>query len=199
MKLPIDIIVSAAKFEALPILSSLKKIGPRIKHIEIGVGAINAAKNAAQLAKACKGKHVLFIGSAGIFGKFSGVQLFKGKSVEWLPTGAREGLGYSVPKDNLFITLPKPHLMYADIHSAHIICSSTVSLICKNNPKSKIPALENLELFSCAQEISESAKSFSVVLGITNKVGKSSHEQWLEHWKEASQMIANYIINTTRL
>ena len=150
-------IIAAAKFEVEALKNVLEQLGFTPEVHVLGIGALNAAKNARPIAEACRGKNVVFVGTCGSFNHFSKPYLVTGKEVHWLPSISTIG------------TLPEQYA--AD------------------------QCVENLELYSCAAEISAKAAEFSVVLCVTNTVGPDSHSQWKQHFLSAATETAEYFKN----
>jgi hypothetical protein len=186
-------IVAAARFEVEPLKNAIEHLGFSPEVHLVGIGAINAAKNARTVAEACRGKNVVFVGTCGTFGDFSKPQLITGSEVHWLPTGDRMGFSYTVKDSAPVFTLKRPLPAVSALPQRKIICGPSVSKIAKL-PDGYIPAeyVENLELYSCGQEIGAKAGWFSVVLCITNAVGPDSHIQWKENFANAATETAEF-------
>ena len=187
-------IVSAAWYEADATVSALKAASIHHVQCELGVGSIKAAKNAAAVAEKCRGKNVIFIGTCGIFAEFSSVKIVRGSTVEWLPACVRNGFAYSVPSEQGPFNLPLPLQTFVDLQPVNVICSSSISLSPVPTPARPILCVENLELFSCYEELSTSGNSLTVLLGITNRIGPNAHPQWTANHKIAADQCANLII-----
>ena len=91
------IITSAAKFEIEPLLAKMMKQAS-IDWVFCGVGVLAAAAAGQRLQSSCRGREVLFIGTAGTFGTFKKVELCHARTLHWSPTCARVGLSYAVDK-----------------------------------------------------------------------------------------------------
>ncbi len=189
------LLVSAARFELGEILASLPQ---GVSSFECGVGSINAAKHAKELGRAVAGKHVIFVGTAGVFGDFASPTLMRARDVHWEPTGVRIGSAYTVngtaPAFDLSV---KP--CFSDIFSAlpgcSVICSPEISLVpAPSAVKTSLPRVENLELYSVAQELAASSKTLDVILCTTNTVGEESHVQWKENFRKAANMTSRLIL-----
>lgn len=186
-------IVAAARFEVEPLKNAVEHLGyvPEV-HL-VGIGAINAAKNARLVAEACRGKNVVFVGTCGTFGEFSKPQLITGTEIHWLPTSDRMGFSYTVKDTAPAITIKNPLPSIAGLPSKKIMCGPSISKV-TTLPDGYTPHewVENLELYSCAQEISAKAASFSVIFCITNAIGPDAHVQWKEHFANAATETAEY-------
>ena len=61
------VLIAAAKFELDPLVGTLQEKGHTPEAKLTGVGALNAAKKARALGEACRGRHVIFVGTCGVF------------------------------------------------------------------------------------------------------------------------------------
>ena len=179
------IIIAAVDFEFSP----LKKLFPDAIFFEFGIGALAAAARISAAKSKFENKDILYIGTAGTFSKFENVEVVRASTVAWLPTCQRQNLSYSVEKNPL-LTL-NSHSQFASISPRNVVCAPNVSLV-DNLPAELTPknTIENIELYSVASHLLPIAKSFTAVLGITNAVGKNSHEQWKANFKTAANEIA---------
>lgn len=185
------LIVSAVKFEALPTLKALKRLGFRASYAAIGIGPLAAAKSAASVTKKAKGKHVIFLGSAGTNGAFSKPTLIRARQTVWSPLSVRMKWAYAIAGIYPEIALPRPPAWAKKLPGAKIACTSTITR--RRLPPSADRYLESLELYSCAAELVSAGKSFVAIFGITNALGPNAHSQWLENHKTVAQMTADYI------
>jgi hypothetical protein len=185
------VLVAAAKFELDPLSNSLQQKGHAPETKLTGVGALNAAKKAKAIGEACRGRHV---GTCGTFGPFTRPYLVRATDVLWMPTCERLGLSYTVKDSAPGAHLPEPPPWGKQLPGRKVICSPGISLVGKL-PDGLGPdqAVENLELYSCINELIANASSLAVVLAVTNAVGPDSHAQWRQHFAEAAGMTAEYI------
>jgi len=186
-------IIAAAKFEVEPLKNVLEQLGFTPEVHVVGVGALNAAKNARPIAEACRGKKVVFVGTCGTFGSFSKPFLVTGKEVHWQPTSDRLGFSYTVKDSAPMITLKKRSDLVQGLPEKSILCCpsiSTIGTLPENFTADN--CVENLELYSCAAEISAKAADFSVILCVTNSVGPDSHSQWKQHFLGAATETADF-------
>ena len=193
------LIVSAAAFEITPLTERLHRRGLDFTTAECGIGALAAAGRAAELAVAAKDRHVIFIGTAGTFGLFTGPRLCTASRIVWLPTCERLGLGYGIPRGTLHeVGLSPPQNAAVGLTAMTVICSPSISLqagftddlLAVLDP---VACVENLELFSCIKPLLASARSVDVVLGITNAVGSGAHDQWKKWHREAAEITAAHV------
>lgn len=187
-------IVAAARFEVEPLKNVVEQLGfvPEV-HL-VGIGAINAAKNARAVGEACRGKNVVFVGTCGTFGEFTKPQLITGTEIHWMPTSDRMGFSYTVKDTAPAITIKNTLSALSSLPARKIMCSPSISKVATlpdgYNPQDWV---ENLELYSCAQEISSKAATFSVVFSVTNGIGPDAHVQWKENFANAATETAEYV------
>ncbi|MEN9834889.1 MAG: hypothetical protein RL011_1082 [Pseudomonadota bacterium] len=188
------VVIAAAKFELDPLVSALQEKGINPTTKLVGIGALNAAKRARLVADACRGRHVVFVGTCGTFGSFSKMHLIRATEVLWLPTCERMRLSYTVKDTAPPIVLPPPPTYCGSLPERRVICSPGISLVSKL-PDSFNPdqCVENLELYSCISEIIGQAASLAVVLAVTNAVGPDSHTQWRQHFAGAAGATAEFL------
>ena len=177
----------------MPLLEVLEEHNISAKHIEIGIGPINAAANRSLLD--LKEKRVLFVGTCGKFGKQidtnSPIDLVSSSICKWSPPSTRtgqseliEGIENPIIFDNLSpISLQLPQKT--------VLCSPSVTIDPNLAPEEK-DCVENMELYSVAQELKKAA-SLTIILGITNVVGKTGREEWRLNYMKAASCTANFI------
>ncbi len=185
------LIVAAAQFEASPVLKSLEKIGVSADLFILGVGALEAARQSTKLDT--KGRDVIYVGSCGLFDNFNGLELVGVEKAVWLPTCERHGLSYSIKNTNPPVAFSQYPKWSENIERKIVICSPTISISPKL-PELFIPknTVENVELYSAANKLIE-AKSLSLLLAVTNQIGPTAHTQWKQNFKNASQVVADFI------
>ncbi len=190
------VVISAADFE----VSALKALcGNKFRYLSCGIGSLQAAKREAGLVELCEGKDVIFVGSCGSFGPFTGIELVTVRKVHWLPPCERMGKAWSI--ENLS---PPFEIQEAEISKSLpkkvLLASSTISKSAEIQDEMRslyeLPddgeLVENLELYSLSGLVGL-ARSFTVVLAVTNQVGPRGREQWSEHFIAASKITAEFI------
>jgi hypothetical protein len=189
------VIVAAAKFELDPLVHALEQRGHGPEPRLVGIGALNAAKKARGVADACRGRHVIFIGTCGAFVPFTKVMLIRATEVLWSPTGERMGLSYTIKDTAPPISLPEAPAWARGLPPRRVLCSPTISLVSKL-PEGLAPeqAVENVELYSCISEIAASCASVAVLLAVTNQVGEDSHTQWRQNFTLAAGQTAEFVV-----
>lgn len=188
------LLIAAAKFEIDPLTGTLEERGHAPEHRLTGVGALNAAKKARTIGEACRGRHVVFVGTCGSFGPFHKVSLVRATDVAWMPTCERMGLSYTVKDSAPPISLPEPPAWAKTLPGRKVLCSPSISLVSKLPDGCQPEAwVENLEIYSVVGEIAATAASLAVVLAITNAVGPDSHSQWRMNFTSAAGLTAEFI------
>jgi hypothetical protein len=187
------VIVAAAEFEIAPTREVLESMDEASSTEIIGIGALNAAKAAPRLIAACRQAYVLFVGTCGTFGTFDAPYLCTPSSVDWLPTAVRTRNAYSVSGTTPQISV-NPGPLTQSLPYKRVLCSPAISTI------ETLPAgyereacVENLELYSCVDEITKVASLFSCILTVTNAIGPLAHNQWQANFPHAAQMTADFI------
>ncbi len=199
-KWPYDVVISAAPFEIKALKEKILSLNPRSKTLWLscGIGSLKAKENASFLAEMSKEKNVLFIGTCGLFEPFRKLELFLVKHIHWLPTGVRLKKAYLVNSEKSYFNLKKNPLLPKNkkkLKELEVFCSPSISLSPTPKPKKQFAKFsgENLELFSCLKEIDESAKSLTVILGSTNKIGKTAHKEWKKNFLKSSYLCVEYL------
>lgn len=195
------IIVAAVRFEAEPLLQKLELMGMKATFVEIGIGAINAARASEKLQTAVKGKDVILVGTCGTFGKFSEPLLVRACRTLWLPACVRASIAWSIEGIDPPIDLPDPPIWAKSLPTATVICGPTIAksplipepIVEHLNLWNHSHLVENLELYSCIASLASSARSMVSVLGITNAVGPDGRQQWRHYFKTLATMTAEYI------
>lgn len=179
------ILIAAARFEAAPTMSFLADLGIPYTFIEVGVGAVMAARVATSLRSLAVERDVLFLGSCGTSNFFQASTLVTPREVLWNPSDVRRRSGYLVTNAEPGISLtPIPALTVVTVS-----CSGSITLQKEDEPD----IYENLELYSVAAALGGVCRRFSAVLGVTNELGPRAHEQWKAHFKNISDLTATHL------
>lgn len=189
------LIAAAAAFELEPLTTILTARRLDFKVFTVGIGALEAARNANALAASAANKDVWFLGSCGIFAGFNGVEVVEARSVSWLPYGLRTGKSYKIAGSMPSIPLPSAAISQTG-KKVDMLCSTTISLDpflpVGYDPKGYA---ENIELYSITGPVMETCRSFRAIFGVTNAVGRDAHRQWQANYREAAQACAYFIGN----
>lgn len=187
------ILICAAEFEALPTHKKLLAQGLNADILPFGIGALESAKMARELQELVRDKVTVYLGSCGTFGDFLEPHLVTTHHVSWLPTSYRTGQAYGVKGSDDDITWTPSDESSPDLPSKRVLCSpgiSTSAVLPEGFRKEEY--VENLELYSVAQEVASSSKEFHVILGVTNAIGPNAHEQWKANYQKVAEMTADY-------
>ncbi|MFK7826563.1 MAG: hypothetical protein AB8G05_20650 [Oligoflexales bacterium] len=189
------LIISAVQFEANPTLEMLEKHNIEHEYMEIGIGPINAAKSAATLKEKARGKNVIYLGSAGTFDDFSGPYLVTVNQVHWMPTAERMGTAKFMEDLHKPINIVKTGNF--DLSAKTVLTSTSVSLDASINLDLPLKSelIENMEAYSVAAELNETAESVDIIFGITNGIGPDGSKDWVKNFKKISTMTAEYLEN----
>ena len=185
------VILSAAPFEAIPLLDGLKALDQPFEYMSFGIGSIASAWCAQKLAEQCQNKNVVVLGSAGCFGPFKSPYLVKTKSIYWKPRCVSERMcelieGTDLPWDSRGKTL-----LSSDLPNVHVHCTPGISV---TSPTLLDPHIvENLEFYSL-KPVFEASQTFDSFLVITNAVGPLGRSQWKENFKEGADLTGKILL-----
>ena len=193
---PPYILLSAARFEVEAILANHRDI---FQYFEIGVGIDEAAIRSKRIVPYCRGKKVLFIGSAGIFAESYDLKLFNINKISWLPYELRENHAHYPIKNPAPIELNKTFMPKSNkLDYAEAYCGPHISDSSNNQINCNGTILENIELFTVAKRLA-GVCDFSAILGVTNNIGPHSQKEWLDNHKKIAELcqveLKNMILN----
>jgi len=160
----------------------------------IGVGLVESAINLTRLALFDKPEFLIFIGSAGSYGKYKIFDIVESSIGANIENSFLIGGSYT-PIDNVIEAYQNDNVSRETIDiinsSNYITTSETLS---KAYRKHHIE-LENMEFFSVLRV----AQEFEIpVLGIfivTNYCNKSAHEEFLKNHEKAKYLLSEYMLN----
>ena len=202
------LIVSAFEPEIAPLRRLVR--GLRGVVLEpVGIGAIDAAVGAAGAIARVRPARMLFVGTAGIYGREKGARQAIGTAavageILCMSTAALKGEAYlpgpmvvQVPTSRSLQTalagaradhsrdLPR------DVASPLAITRSAT--LGRRIAEATGATLENLEVFSVARAAAAAGVPFAAVLGVANRVGPTGHEEWQRHHRAASRAACELI------
>ncbi len=159
----------------------------------IGVGLIESSMNLTRLALFDKPEFLIFIGSAGSYGKYKPFDIVESSIGANIENSFWSGGSYT-PLDNV---IEAYHDSNVSRETKDIVNSSnyitTDDSLSDNYRKQKIE-LENMEFFS----VLKIAQEFEIpVLGIfivTNYCNKSAHEDFLVNHDKAKYLLSEYML-----
>ena len=185
------VVISAAPFE----VSNLRSKGFEATYLSCGIGALEAARCSRDLGTEVVDKDVIFVGTCGIFGRFDEISLVSASEVVWSPPCERAKIAWSIEGISPNIPLLGGSFE-GELPRARVLCSSTISrgADCDSKAQALGPCVENLELYSIVGDLLKSARSLSVVLGVTNAIGEDARRQWRQNFKRAASLTASFLV-----
>ncbi|HHD77809.1 MAG TPA: purine-nucleoside phosphorylase [Campylobacteraceae bacterium] len=161
----------------------------------IGVGLIESAMHLTRMALFDKPEFLIFIGSAGSYGKYKPFDIVETSVASNIELAFLENRAYT-PLDNVIEAYQKDSDVSRETKDI-VNCSNYISTdfsLVQSFRKYKIE-LENMEFFS----VLKISQEFSIpVLGIfvvTNYCNEAAHEDFIKHHEEAKQQLMAYVVN----
>lgn len=193
-----------------PEVESLRRLVRGVRGISlkpIGIGAVDAAVGATRAIAAARPARVIFVGTAGIYGRGKAATAAIGSvavagELFCVSMAALRGDGY-LPGPMILRVETSPELRLA--LAAHVPgeapppgVACPMAITRSESLGLRIAAatgasLENLETFSVARAAKAAGVPFGAVLGIANRVAPIGHEQWLRHHREASRAACDLV------
>jgi futalosine hydrolase len=202
------LIVSAFEPEIAPLRRLVRGLRGIVLE-PVGIGAIDAAVGAAGAIARARPARVLFVGTAGIYGREKeareaiGTAMVAGEIV-CMSTAALKGEAYlpgpmvvQVPTSrSLQAALAggragEPRDLPRDVASPLAITRSVA--LGRRIAEATGATLENLEAFAVARAAAAAGVPFAAVLGVANRVGPTGHEEWQRHHRAASRAACELI------
>ena len=158
----------------------------------IGVGLVESTINLTRLALFDKPEFLIFIGSAGSYGKYKIFDIVESMTASQIELSFWQNNSYT-PIDNVI----EASKVKDEKNREKIIVNSS-NYICTNIELAKYYVnhnihLENMEFFS----VLKVAQEFEIpVLGIfvvTNYTDKNAHEEFIKNHKKAKELLTKYI------
>lgn len=191
------VIVSAAKFEALPLLCELNEKKISYTYFELGIGPLATAKSEEKLEALCHKNHVIFLGTCGSFAPFEKPYLIKASKTYWMPTGVRTGI--SDFNHEWYPPISFDNTKKNSLASKIILTSPEISLSKKISCESFLEAsdecFENMELYPVAKALNK-AHHLDIILAVTNELGPTARKQWQNNFKESAKLTKDYVLAT---
>ncbi len=187
-------VVAAVDFEYRLLHTRFQNTKIPVTFTTFGIGALESAANAKQLAQTLTGKHVIYIGTCGTFGRFSGVELVSAEEARWSCIGERMGKAYKIKNTMNPLPIPLNPTWVEGLKRKTCLCAASISLDTRLSPDQEAENLiENVELYGIASYISDSVASLTPLLAVTNAVGPDAHAQWLKNHQAAAALTADYV------
>lgn len=160
--------------------------------LPIGVGLIESSINLTRLALFDKPDFLLFIGSAGSYGRYKPFDIIPSKTSSNIELGFLNDVCYT-PLDNVISVEEDSNVP----RETNIIVNSSNYITTSNEHSKKMLALkidlENMEFFS----VLSIAKEFDIpaagIFVVTNYCDKNAHSDFLKNHEKAKNTLVKYI------
>ena len=170
-------IVSAGRNETFPFAQSL------------GVGLVESAINLTKICLFNRPEYILFIGSAGSYGKYKIFDIVESKNSSNVELSFLENFSYT-PIDNAIRIDTK-------LTSSEVVVNSSNYISTNKNLSNQFLEfdidLENMEFFS----VLSVAKEFEIpafgIFIVTNHTDENAHTDFLKNHKEAMKILVRYL------
>ena len=170
-------IVSAGRNETFPFAQTL------------GVGLVESAINLTKICLFNRPEYILFIGSAGSYGKYNIFDIIESKNSSNVELSFLENFSYT-PIDNAIRIDTK-------LTSSEIVVNSSNYISTNENLSSQFLEfdidLENMEFFS----VLSVAKEFEIpafgIFVVTNYTNENAHNDFIKNHKEAMKILVKYL------
>jgi nucleoside phosphorylase len=169
------------------------QVRDRVRFGAVGVGLVDAAIGTARLLAQHRPRALLLLGTAGVY---PGRDLPLGAAVVIDDTVLLPSLDREVYLPDLITTRAacSRRLMArlrgsAKLPTAVVACPLAITAdttAARAAARRSGGVLENLEAFAVARAARAAGVPFAAVLGIANRVGKSSHREWKQHARAAA-------------
>ena len=158
----------------------------------IGVGTIQSTINLTRLALFDKPEFLIFVGSAGSYGKYKIFDIVESMTASQIELSFWQNNSYT-PIDNVIeakqVTKQKQQNKII-VNSSNYICTNIE--LAKNYLKHNIH-LENMEFFS----VLSVAKEFEIpvlrIFIVTNHTDKNAHTDFIKNHKKAKELLSEYV------
>lgn len=155
----------------------------------MGVGLIETAMNLTRLCLFDKPEFLLFIGSAGSYGKHNIFDIVESKTASNIELGFLNSDAYT-PLDNVVSANTDNNIKDVIVNSSNYI--STNQELTKKFLNFGV-GIENMEFFS----VLKIAQEFNVPAGgvfcITNYTNKNAHEDFLKNHEKAKELLSKHV------
>ena len=157
--------------------------------IPIGVGLIESAINLTRLCLFDKPDYILFIGSAGSYGKSSIFDIIESSSASNIELSFFNDDSYT-PIDNVLRCDDLKFKSDTIVNSSNYI--TTNEKFGKEFENNKI-GIENMEFYSVVKIAQEFEIEVKGIFIITNYTNKNAHQDFISNHKEAMDKLINYL------
>jgi len=191
------IIASAAAFETDESLQVLSKTDLEITRIVTGIGMTQSALISARTMDLVAGRHVVFCGTGGIVGNFSGTGLYSAQEIQLGPMDVRQGHCELLSDFDYSISLRPIELQ---LNTCNIVCSVGVTVGLEDNvlmrqkfTNKSSSIIETIELYAVARAWLPVVRSFTAIIAVTNATGPNARTDWRNNFRYAATMTASFL------
>lgn len=156
----------------------------------IGVGLIESSINLTRRCLFDKPDFILFVGTAGSYGKYKIFDIVESKRASNLELSFLHGDSYT-PLDNVLESENQMVRNDTIVNSSNYI--STNKELCENYNKYGI-GIENMEYFSILSVAKEFEIPVAGIFIITNYTDENAHKEFLSNHKEAMSKLTQYLV-----
>jgi nucleoside phosphorylase len=157
--------------------------------IPIGIGLINSTINLTRLCLFDKPEYLIFIGSAGSYGKYDIFDIVESSSGANIELSFLEDKSYT-PLDNVIRTQNMTFKDETIINSSNYI--TTDFEISKEFEQYGV-GIENMEFFSLCSVAKEFDIPMAGIFVVTNYTNKEAHKDFLKNHQEAIDKLVKYL------
>ena len=167
----------------------------------IGVGLIESAVNLTRLTLMQPPEFLLFVGSAGSYGRYDIFDIVESKAAAQIELSYLMKKSYTPLQNNVIVSdenVSRETPIWKLANDTHPVIVNSSNYITTDFELAKRfnrlgIGLENMEFYA----VMEVAKNFSVPCGgifvVTNYCDEKAHEDFLKHHKEAMQHLTRYL------
>ncbi len=159
----------------------------------IGVGLIESAINLTRLALLDKPEFLLFIGTAGSYGRYKIFDIIESTIASNIEISFFKGESYT-PIDNVIessgFNVSHETFKNVIVNSSNYIC--TDFNIAKAYLKHHIE-IENMEFYSVVSVAKEFEIPVKGVFAVTNYTNKNAHNDYIKNYSKAKEILINYL------
>lgn len=157
--------------------------------LPIGVGLIESSINLTRLALFDKPDYLLFIGSAGSYGKYKPFDIVHSKTSSNIEIGFLNSDCYT-PLDNVISVDDVPRETNIIVNSSNYITTSEKA---SKKMLSLHVDLENMEFFSVLSVAKEFDIPAAGIFVVTNYCDHNAHEDFIKNHSKAKELLTDYI------
>jgi nucleoside phosphorylase len=197
---PRTLVVSAFEPEIAP-LRPLVRQSRRVVLAAAGIGAVDAAVGAARAIEAARPSRVIFVGTAGVYGRSERPGLELGSAavageIACVSTAVLRGDAYLPAPTTLRVETARRLRAALGVTAGDagvpraVACPLAITrsaALGRRIAASTGADLENLEAFAVARAAAAAGVEFAAVLGVANRVGPTGHAEWRRHHRAASR------------